>query len=212
MIDYIENSEKLRFCYKIPCGNKTCKTYLKDIEIQEITKTEIKTNGVISETVTFDCLSLWYEENTIEYVIEPQENELRWDFYWDSTFNDSNTTSLEFENNGHIEAPIIAEIDGQVVNPRIAVYIDGVLMQEVEINTTILKYEKLIYNSKENEFTIKRIKTDGTEESLFDLDIINFENDNVIRIVKNRTCEIRLRADNTINSAKLTVFPQYKCV
>lgn len=212
LIDFIESSEKLKFCYKIPSKDNTIRTYFKDIEIQSISKTEIQRNSILSETVTFDCLSLWYEEKTIEYIIEPQEKELRWEFYWDSVFNDNNTTSIEFKNNGHVEAPIIVEIDGQVVNPKIEVYIENTLAQEVGINTTILQNEKLIYNSKENEFTIKKIRTDGTEENLFNLDTIKFENDNVIRLIKNKTCEIKLKSDNTINSAKLIIFPQYKCV
>lgn len=212
LIDFIESSEKLKFCYKIPSKDKTIRTYFKDIEIQSISKTEIQKNSILSETVTFDCLSLWYEEKTIEYIIEPQEKELRWEFYWDSVFNDNNTTSIEFKNDGHVEAPIIVEIDGQVVNPKIEVYIENTLAQEVGINTTILQNEKLIYNSKENEFTIKKIRTDGTEENLFNLDTIKFENDNVIRLIKNKTHEIRLKSDNTINSAKLIIFPQYKCV
>lgn len=212
LIDFIESSEKLKFCYKIPSKDNTIRTYFKDIEIQSISKTEIQRNSILSETVTFDCLSLWYEEKTIEYIIEPQEKELRWEFYWDSVFNDNNTTSIEFKNDGHVEAPIIVEIDGQVVNPKIEVYIENTLAQEVGINTTILQNEKLIYNSKENEFTIKKIRTDGTEENLFNLDTIKFENDNVIRLIKNKTYEIRLKSDNTINSAKLIIFPQYKCV
>lgn len=212
LIDYIENSENLRFCYKIPYKEGTCKIYLKDIEIQSITKTEIQRNGVVSETITFDCLSLWYEENTIEYIVEQMEDEMVWDFCWDSIFNDSNSTSIDYKNEGHVEAPIELEIGGAVTNPKIEVYIDGKLYQQVPINTNILEYEKLLYDSRENAFKIIKVKTDGTEENLFDLDIIEFENDNVIRIPKNKACEIRLRADNTITSAKLTILPQYKCV
>ena len=212
LIDYIENSENLRFCYKIPCKEGICKIYLKDIEIQSITKTEIQRNGVISETITFDCLSLWYEENTIEYIVEQMEDETVWDFSWDSIFNDSNSTTIDYKNEGHEEAPVELEIGGAVTNPKIEVYIDGKLYQQVPINTNILEYEKLLYDSRENAFKIIRVKTDGTEESLFDLDIIDFENDNVIRIPKNKVCEIKLRADNAITSAKVTILPQYKCV
>ena len=42
--------------------------------------------------------------------------------------------------------------------------------------------------------------------------VILDENDNVIRIPKNKTCEIRLKADNIIENAKLTILPQYKSV
>lgn len=211
LVDFIERAENLKLAYKIPFKNGE-REYLKDINIQSLTKTQIQTNGIISETITFECLGLWYEENTIEYTINPIENEIRWDFIWNTTFNDNNSQNLIYQNMGHVPAPITLEMNGAVSNPIIEIYIDDTLYQELRIKTTIAEYEKLIYNSKENEFAIKKIKTDGTEEELFDLDIIDFENDNVIRIPKNKTCEIRLKADNTVENAKLTIFPQYKSV
>lgn len=211
LVDFIDDAESLRFSYKIPFANKE-KEYFKNVNFKEITKTQKAENGIISETITFECLGLWYEENTIEYTINPIENEIRWDFIWDTIFNDNNSQNLIYQNMGHVPAPITLEMNGAVSNPIIEIYIDDTLYQELRIKTTIAEYEKLIYNSKENEFAIKKIKTDGTEEELFDLDIIDFENDNVIRIPKNKTCEIRLKADNTVENAKLTIFPQYKSV
>ena len=210
-IDFIENSEKLRFSYIVPYQNGE-KEYFKDIQIQSISKTQIQTNGILSETVVFDCLSLWYEENTITYTVEPLENEIRWDFEWDSKFSDYDSRNLQYINKGHVEAPIYVEIDGQVINPKLELYVEGELYQTVEITTTFAQYEKLIYDSRENQFAILKEKTDGTTESLFSLEYIKFENDNVIRIPKNRSCEIRLTADNEVLNARLTSYPRYKAV
>ena len=127
-------------------------------------------------------------------------------------FNDNSSQSINYENKSHTDAPITLEIDGPVSNPNFEIYVNDELIQEVKIKVNILKYEKLIYNSKENEFSITKIKTDGTKESLFDLDIIDFKNNNVICIPQNKICELRIRADNTIENAKLTIYPQYKCV
>ena len=209
-VDYIENSSKLKWVYILPFALGE-KKYYRDVVIVKLDKTE-KSGKWLACPIEFAGLSLWYEENTIEYIVEQMENEMVWDFSWDSIFNDSNSTSIDYKNEGHVEAPVELEIGGAVTNPKIEVYIDGKLYQQVPINTNILEYEKLLYDSRENAFKIIRVKTDGTEESLFDLDIIDFENDNVIRIPKNKVCEIKLRADNTITSAKLTILPQYKCV
>ena len=211
LVDFIEASESLRFSYKIPFQNGK-KEYFKDIQIQSITKTQKQTNGIISETVTFDCLSLWYEENTTTYTVEQLENEIRWDFEWDSRFSDYASRNLQYINQGHIEAPVYIEIDGNVVNPKIELYVDGELYQTVAVTTTIAQYEKLIYDTRENQFTIAKQNTDGTLQSLFSLDYINFENDNVIRIPKNKSCEIRLTADNEVLNAQLTIYPRYKAV
>ena len=211
-VDFVESSESLKFGYKIPYSDGSSKEYFKDVQIQSLGKSQKQTNGILSEAVVFDCLSLWYEENTIIYTIEQLTNEIRWNFEWDSRFTDYDSRNLQYINQGHVEAPIYVEIDGQVVNPKIELYVEGELYQTVEINTTIAQYEKLLYDSRENQFFIGKQNTDGTTTSLFSLDYINFENDNVIRLPKNRSCEIRLVADNEVLNAKLTIYPRYKAV
>ena len=211
-VNFIEGSESLKLGYKIPYSDGSTKEYFKDVSIQSLEKSQLQTNGILSEAVVFDCLSLWYEENTIIYTIEQLTNEIRWNFRWDSRFTDYDSRNLQYINQGHVEAPIYVEIDGQVVNPKIELYVEGELYQTVEINTTIAQYEKLLYDSRENQFFIGKQNTDGTTTSLFSLDYINFENDNVIRLPKNRSCEIRLIADNEVLNAKLTIYPRYKAV
>lgn len=211
-VNFIESSESLRFGYKIPYKDGSTKEYFKDVEIQTLEKTQLQTNGILSEAVTFECLSLWYEENTVIYTIEPQTNEIRWDFEWDSRFIDYDTRTLQYINQGHVEAPIYVEIDGQIINPKIELYVEGELYQTVAINIDIAQYEKLLYDSRENQFFIGKQNTDGSKTSLFSLDYIDFGNDNVIRLPKNRSCEIRLTADNEVLNAKLTIYPRYKAV
>lgn len=211
LIDFIETSEELKIAYIIPFKEKK-KLYFKDVKIQGITKTQIKINRLISETITFDCLSLWYEENTIIHKIEPQNNEIRWDFVWDSRFSDYNVRSLEYINKGHVEAPVTLTIDGYIENPKIELYVEGQLYQAIIFNTTILQYEKFLYNSRENQFFIGKQNTDGTKSDLFDLDVIDFSNDNVLRLPKNKSCEIKLSADNEVLNAQITIYPQYKAI
>lgn len=213
LVDFIESSENLKFAYKIPYKNGQ-KEYFKDVNIQHIEKTQIKTNGTISEPIAFDCLSLWYEENTTIYTIEPVSNEIRWDFRWDSRFTDYNARNLQFINKGHEEAPIMIEINGHVINPIIELYVEGELYQTVKVKTEIAKYEKLIYDTRENKFFIGKENTDGTKTDLFDLDYIDFDDvhDNVIRLPKNKSCEIKLTADNEVLNAKITILVYYKIV
>lgn len=211
-IDYIESSEELRLAYKIPfeIGEKE---YLRDIQIQSISKSEIQTTGIISESIVIDFLSLWYEENMAIYKIIPNpDDEIRWDFRWDKKFADYDVRRLQFINNGHVEAPILVEITGRVLNPKLELYVEGDLYQTVSLNVDIAEYEKLLYGTKENDFYINRQKTDGTLESLFSLDIIDFANDNVIRLPRKKSCELRLSADNGIPSAQVTILVYYKAI
>lgn len=209
-INFIEKSSELKFVYIIPFQNEE-EIYYRDVSIKEFEKTEKKA-GILSCNIVFNGLSLWYKKKTVIYTIEPQNNEIRWDFEWDSCFVDYDTRSLSHINEGHIEAPILIEISGHVINPKIELYVEGELYQEVPFNIEIAEYEKLLYGTKENDFYIYKQNTDGTLESLFSLDVIKFENDNVIRIPKNRSCELRLTADNEIANAQITILEYYKAV
>lgn len=209
-IDFVEMSENLKWVYIIPFENED-KIYYRNVSIKEFNKTEKQTK-ILSCPIIFNGLSLWYEENTTIYTIEPQNNEIRWDFRWDSRFLDYNTRTLQYINKGHVEAPVLIEMSGNIVNPQIELYVEGQLYQTVTFNVEIQEYEKLLYGTKENDFYINKQNTDGTLTSLFDLDVIDFENDNVIRLPKNKSCEIRLKAQNEVLNAKVTVLTYYKAV
>lgn len=211
LVDFIERAESLKLAYKVPFKNGE-REYLKNINIQSLTKSQIQTNGVMNETIVFDCLSLWYDQNTVVYNMEEQEDELRWDFKWNSKFTDYNVRSLSYINNGHVDAPVLIEMNGPVVNPIVELYVEGELYQKVPFSIEIEEYEKLLYGTKENEFYINKQNTDGTLTSLFSLDYIDFENDNVIRLPKNKSCELRLKADNEILNAQVTILAYYKAV
>lgn len=211
LVDFIEQSDSLKFSYKIPFTTGE-KEYFKDIQIQSLSKTEIQPNKVMSETIIFDCLSLWYEEKSTIFTIEPQENEIRWDFRWDSRFSDYNSRNLNFINQGHVEAPILVQMNGYLLNPKLELYVEGELYQTVTMTTEIQEYEKLLYGTKENEFYINKENTDGSLTSLFNLDVINFNNDNVIRLPKNRSCQLVLTADNEVLNAQVTILVYYKAI
>lgn len=213
LVDFIEMSERIKFLYRVPLENGY-KDYFKDVQIANLSKTEIQPNEVMSETIVFDCLSLWYEENTVIYTIEPLDNEIRWDFRWDSRFSDYNTRKLSFINQGHVEAPILVEMKGQLIDPKIDLYVEGQLYQSVTFTTEISQYEKFLYGSKENDFYVSKQNPDGTISSLFNLDVIDFANDNVIRLPKNRSCEIVLGADpqTPVENAKVTILVYYKAI
>lgn len=211
-VDYIENSNELKWAYIVPFDSGE-RTYYRDVVIVKLDKTE-RTGKWLACSVEFAGLSLWYEENTTVYTIEPVNNEIRWDFRWDSRFTDYNTRNLNFINKGHVEAPILVEFNGKVTNPTIELYVEGKLYQQLKFNITIEEYEKLLYSTRKNDFYINKQNTDGTIENLYNLDILqDFANINeVIRIPKNKSCELRLTADNNVLNAKITIWVYYKAV
>ena len=212
-VDFIEKSEQLKFTYIIPFQEGE-KIFYRDVSIKELGKSE-KTIKMLACPVTFNGLSLWYEKSTAIYAIEPLTNEMRWDFQWDSTFYDYDTRSLEFVNKGHVEAPILVEIDGEVGNPALSLYVEGELKQTIEFTVDIGENEKFLYGSKATDFYIKKQNSNGTIEDLYeyydDL-VLDFANDNVMRLPKNKSCKLVLSADNEITNAKVTILTYYKAI
>lgn len=211
LVDFIASSEKLKISYKVPYSTGT-REYFKDVNVRILNKSDKTKNGILTETITFDCLSLWYEQLQTVYRITTEDDEIRWDFRWDSKFAGYDVRSLKYINTGHVDAAIQLTIGSNVENPKIELLVDNEIYQTVKINTLIGEYEKLLYSSKENDFYIRKQLADGTVESLFNLNVINFENDNVIRIPKNRSTEIRISADNNIENAQLTIYAYYIAV
>ena len=210
LIDFIETSDSLRFSYKIPFES-TYKEYFKDVQIQSITKTEIQPNEVMSETSTFDCLSLWYEEIETVYDMTAGENEMRWDFRWDSRYISFDVRSLIYDNKGHVEAPIQIEIDGAVDNPKIEIIVNETTIANLTIPVSLTSYEKLLYSSKTGDIYIRKQLADGTYENLFTKQYIDITNNNIFKLPLGAS-EIRFTADDEITSAKLIIYPQYKAV
>lgn len=211
-IDFIEASESLKWKCIIPYSSGS-KTYFKDIVFEEIEKNDLFTeDDKLITTVNFNCLSLWYEENTFVHDMKQQKGVISWNFRWNSRFADFSTRSLKYINNGHVEAPILVEIEGPVVNPRIQLYVEGQFYQELPFIVSLEKYEKLLYGTKEGEFHLNRQKSDGTLENLFSLKVLDPQNNEVIRLPKNKSCELKLVADNDILNAKVTIFAYYKAI
>lgn len=209
-IDFILMATSLKLIYVPKTSNRD--EYYRDIDVCKIEKAEEDEYNILTCPITINCKSLWYKENTAIYNMKAQSDEIRWNFRWNSRFANYDTRKLNFINKGHVEAPILVSIDGHIVNPKISLYIEGEVYQEVPFAVEIAEYEKLLYGTKENEFYINRQKTDGTLESLFSLDVIDFYNDNVIRLPKNKSCELRLTSDNGITNAQITILTYYKAV
>ena len=211
LINFVAYSQELKFVYKVPYKSGV-KSFYRDVKFKSISKSELDKDGILKETITFDLLSLWYEENQTTYVMEPSDDALIWDFEWDSIFIEFNNRSIDFVNNGHIDASVDLIINGEIVNPRLELYVDKVLIQEVAVNSRIENGEQFHYSSKEGKFAIEKILADESKTNLFSLDNIDFSNDNVIRIPINKSCTLKLEADTDIQNAVLKIYTYYYAI
>jgi len=165
-------------------------------------------DGFLIVPVTFTAKSLWYEPREITYNIDVISNELRWDFVWDPIFSNYDNRNIIFNNEGHIEAPFLLELDGEVINPIILIT-DSSGTRELDLTgLTVGSGTKFIYDTRDTSEAIYLLNGD-TKTNLFD-----FLNPNFINFfkLKKGVSTISLVADAEITSGKLTIYIQYVAV
>lgn len=178
--DFVESSNKLKWLYVIPL-EKEEKTYYRDVNILKLEKTE-KVGRWLACPAEFAGLSLWYEQNETIFKIETYEDEMRYNYRWNSRYIDYNTRSIQFNNKGHVEAPFQVEINGFVQNPTISVLVDNEEYASIKIPITINEYEKLLYSSKTGDIYIQKQNTDGTTENLWKKKYIDITKQNIFKL------------------------------
>lgn len=207
-VNYIENAESLRLEYIIPFNDDT-KTFYRDVQISNLSKTEKTLNGVISESITFNCTGLWYQEAITEYGFGDQD--IVWDFRWDPFFADYTERTIEFENDGHTEAPFQVSMTGNIIKPKISVIQNNQVINSIEFPFTLQTGETLQYSSKENELYIRKIGTDGTITNLFNSSYIDINNTNIFTLPKG-TSILSVSAENDIYYGNVDIYKRYKIV
>lgn len=211
LINFIEKSNKLKLKYIVPYSNESI-TYYRNVEISLLSKTEKGKDGILSETIEIDFTSLWYITESTEYEISKEDDEIRWDFRWDSRFLSNNSNAIEFDNNGHIPSRVLIEIEGYILNPIFKVEQDGKVLFELPINVTIEIGEKLIFSTIENNFFIKKVNMITNEETeLYTLDNIDFDKDYILTLPKGKSI-LTILTDDILNQATVNIYTYYKAV
>lgn len=210
LANFIESSEKIRLKYTVPYDTGS-KTYLRDAVLQTLEKTEKEPNGILSQPINIQFTSLWYSEDTTTYGTT-EEDEMRWDFRWDARYLDYDLRNLVYDNKGHTEAPIFVQINGPVSNPSISLYSKGELVTTIALTVEIGQGEQLQYSTRTGDLFIYKKTVNSELINLFSETYgIDLNNDNIIKLPKG-VSELILDADNTITSALVTIYPQYKFV
>ena len=209
LVNFIEKSNKLRLKYTVPYTEEST-TYYRNVDISSITKTDIKTNGVLSESIELDFTSLWYITESTEYEITEQDDEIRWDFRWDSRFLSNNSNVIDFNNKGHAPARVVIEIEGYIVNPTFIVEQNGKTLYELPITAAINLGEKLIFSSLENDFYIKKVNMVTDEETdLYTLDNIDFNKDYILTLPIGEST-LTIETEDILNQATVNIYSYYK--
>lgn len=176
-INFVEGANSLKFVYIIPLIENGTTEYFKDIDTASVEKGQKGLNGLLICPVIFTTKSLWYEQKEVVYNITTQEDEVRWNFRFNSRFVSYNNRKIIFQNQGHTNAPFLVEMDGYLLNPSILIEANGEEVYELTFDLTLQSGEKLFYCTRDTDLFVYKQASDGTITNLFDsldLNKINF--------------------------------------
>jgi hypothetical protein len=208
LVNFIAASGVIRLVYA-PRYETVSHEFLADVEVESVSKGEVK-GGRLECDVAVTLKSAWYKRESLRVVAEKTGEELRYDRMYEYVYSDVSTDAIEIFNDGHFEAPILLEAEGELINPKLSLYVNGMLRSELAVTAVIETGETLIFCTKDDELTLLKRLTDGSLESL--IGCISVENDNFFKLPRG-LATLSLSADNEIGSKSvITVFTSYKAV
>ena len=208
LVNFIATSGSMRLVYA-PRYESASSEFLADIEVENVSKSEVR-GGRMECDVSITLKGAWYKRESLRVVAEKTGVELRYDKMYEYTYSDVSTDAIEIYNDGHFDAPILLEAEGELVNPRLSLYVNGALRSELVVTAVIETGETLVFCTKDDELALMKRLPDGGSESM--ISCITVENDNFFKLPKGLSM-LSLSADNEISTKSvITVFTSYKAV
>lgn len=208
LINFIAASDGMRLVYA-PRYESASSEFLADAEVESVSKAEVR-GGRMECDVSITLKGAWYKRESLRVVAEKTGAELRYDRMYEYIYSDVSTDAIEIYNDGHFEAPILLEAEGEMVNPRLSLYVDGTLRSQLVVTAVIETGETLVFCTKDDELALMKRLPDGGAENL--IGCIAVENDNFFKLPKGLSM-LSLSADNEISTKSvITVFTAYKAV
>ncbi|NCE98397.1 phage baseplate protein [Emergencia sp. 1XD21-10] len=179
--------------------------YFADVDLVSIEKGGYNMRQQFQVPLTFKCKSLFYTEEEFEYRIQRAEREVRWDFKWETRFNDLNYVYFSFHNDGHVKSPFVVSFTGYCTNPILMVYQDNKLVHQVRFNISLRSDEKLTFSTFDDDLFIE---VNGEDRK----DCLDFVNDNFFKLPQG-DCDIYFRCDaGKMNNIVMNLEKYYKGV
>ena len=170
-INFINSAKELVLVYK-PAG--LLKEYFAEVDIISIDKGGFHGEALIIP-VKFKCKTLFFTEEKFEYHVERTEKEMRWDFRWETKFNDQNGLYFAFHNDGHVESPFVLSFTGYCLNPSITVVQAGKEIYKSKYSVEVQANERLEISTFDGDLYIQKNGLDAksclnfTQENFFKL-------------------------------------------
>lgn len=202
-MNFLNRASQLVLIYQ-PAGLET--EYFAEIDVVSIQKGGFNINGKQFEVpVKFICKSLFHTSEKFEYQIQKAEREIRWDFTWETKFNDASVVYFVFNNDGHVEAPFILSFIGYCLNPEMTVVHNGAEIHKVKFNLEMQKNDRLTLSSFDDDLYIE---VNGVNR----MDCLDITNENFFKLPKG-TSEVYFGSEaGRMNDITMSLEKYYKGV
>lgn len=201
-LKFINSAKELRLVY-MPSGIYT--EYFADIDVIKLDKGGYTIGKVFEVPVSFACKSLFYTDEKFSYKIEKAENEMRWDFKWDTQFSDGDKVYFNANNVGHVESPFVLSFSGYCTNPVITVYQDEVPVHELKAFLTLESDDVFEISTHDDDLYIT---VNGENRS----DCLDFTAENFFKLPVGKSQIIFESETGRMNNIVLTLAKFYKAV
>lgn len=200
-VNFLNSAKELILVYQ-PSGLDT--EYFAEIDLVKIDKGGYNRSQFVVP-IKFVCKSLFYTEEKFEYRIERAPREMRWDFRWETRFNDLNYVYFYFDNDGHVDAPYQLSFTGYCKNPSMQVIMDNQIIYELKFDLTLEKGDTLVLSTFDDDLYLEVNGVDRRE-------CVDFTKDTFFKIPHGNS-EIYFRAESgKMNNITMTFEKYYKGV
>lgn len=201
-LNFVNRSAELVLIYQ-PSG--IAAEYFAEIDIVSIAKGGYNRKQHFEVPVKFICKSLFYTEEKFFYQIQKAEREIRWDFRWETKFNDANYVYFVFDNNGHVESPFILSFIGYCKNPQMQVVQNGKEIHRIDFAIEMQKNDRLTLSSFDDDLYIE---VNGESR----MDVLDFTNENFFKLPQGKS-EVYFRCEaGRMNDITMSLEKYYKGV
>lgn len=203
-INYIEGSEELRVIYK-PIDIE----YFRDVEFAGITNVINKGSTTECELM-LNCKGLYYTEDSKRFVVEDVEGESRYPLPYPYRFNDYSNVAIDYNNVGHTEGEVLAEIFGYMDQPKIELYVNGIIKYKIAFNIIVEDGQRLLYSAKDGDNFVMLEDSDGSQTNI--VGCLLLENDNFFKIPKGNSILKVTSESGVLNKVVFRILTAYKGV
>lgn len=127
-VDYISKSSEE---YKLHYENDAFSAYCY-VDITSLSKGELVANTIQSDIV-FKKLSLWLKEKRYEVTANGSVSGKSYPYIYPVSYTSSFEGKANISNNGLDKAPIVIEIEGNVIDPELIIYKDGEKVSQLRL-------------------------------------------------------------------------------